>query len=85
MGIFIGLLLALFAPSSGGWAVVVSSLGIGVIFGLVFAAVSYAFTGGKRDFSSATNIVAGHYDILCEPESAPRARDAIGRMDFTSE
>ena len=34
-------------------------------------------TGGKRDFASATSIVAGHYDVLCEPDSAPQARDMI--------
>ena len=44
---------------------------------MIFAAVAYAFTGGKRDFSSATTIVAGRYDVLCEPDSAPQARDLI--------
>nr|WP_245945562.1 general stress protein [Corynebacterium senegalense] len=82
MGIFIGLLFALFAMPGEGWAVVFWSLLIGAGFGLVFAAISYALTGGKRDFSSATSIVAGRYDVLCAPETAPRARDAIAQMGF---
>ena len=60
-----------------GWR---SALVIGLVFGIVFAAIGYAFTRGRRDFSSATTIVAGRYDILCEPSSAPRARDMIAEM-----
>lgn len=76
-GLFIGLLFALFATPGTGWAVFFWSLLIGAIFGLVFAAIAYGFSGGQRDFSSATSIVAGHYDILCEPDMAPQARDLI--------
>ena len=54
-----------------------TTLILGAIFGVIFAAVAYAFTGGKRDFSSATAIVAGHYDVLCDPDAAPQARDLI--------
>ena len=36
-------------------------------------------TQGKRDFSSATAIVAGRYDVLCEASQAPRARDLISQ------
>ncbi len=82
MGAFFGLLLALFTTPGQGWAVALWSLLIGAVFGLVFAAIGYAFTGGKRDFSSATAIVAGRYDVLCQPPTAPRARDAIAQMNF---
>ena len=76
-GLFIGLIFALFSVPGTGWAVFFWSLLIGAIFGLVFAAIAYGFSGGQRDFSSATSIVAGHYDILCEPDMAPQARDLI--------
>ena len=84
MGIFIGLIFSLFGQPGQGWSVVLWSLVVGAAFGLVFAAISYALTGGKRDFASSTAIVAGRYDVLCAPESAPRARDAIAAMDFGS-
>ncbi|GAA1173973.1 hypothetical protein CGLAUT_04865 [Corynebacterium glaucum] len=77
MGMFIGLIFALFAMPGTGWSVLVWSLLIGAVFGLVFAAIAYAFSGGRRDFSSATAIVAGHYDVLCEADMAPQARDLI--------
>ena len=77
-GLFVGLLFALFTPDV--WTSLLSALVIGLLFGLVFAAIGYAFTRGRRDFSSATTIVAGRYDILCEPSSAPRARDMIAEM-----
>ncbi|AKV58630.1 MULTISPECIES: general stress protein [Corynebacterium] len=77
MGVFIGLILSLFTQTGTGWAIILWSLLIGAIFGLVFAAIAYAFTGGKRDFSSATTIVAGHYDVLCDPDAATQARDMI--------
>lgn len=83
MGIFIGLILSLFAMPGTGWSVFFWSLIIGAIFGVIFAAASYAFTGGNRDFSSATAIVAGRYDVLCEPDVAPQARDMIAAAGAT--
>ena len=77
MGLFVGLILSVFTEPGSGWVMFFDTLVTGAIFGVIFAAVAYAFTGGKRDFSSATTIVAGHYDVLCEPDEAPRARDLI--------
>lgn len=77
-GLFVGLLFALFTPEV--WPALLSALVIGLIFGLVSAAIGYAFTQGRRDFSSATSVVAGRYDILCEPANAPQARDMIAQM-----
>lgn len=77
MGLFMGLLLTLFTEPGSGWAIFLWALLIGAIFGIIFAAMGYAFTGGKRDFTSATAIVAGRYDVLCEPDAAPQARDMI--------
>lgn len=77
-GLFVGLLFALFSPNP--WSSLITALLIGVIFGLIFAAVGYAMTQGKRDFSSATTIVAGRYDVLCEPSQARRARDIVSQM-----
>ena len=77
MGLFVGLILSVFTEPGSGWVMFFDTLVTGAIFGVIFAAVAYAFTGGKRDFSSATTIVAGHYDVLCEPDAAPQARDLI--------
>lgn len=78
LGLFFGLLLGIM---NNQWAM---SLLIGIFMGMVFstvtASVQYAMQGGRRDFASATQIVAGRYDILCAPHSARQARDMIGEF-----
>lgn len=78
MGLFFGLLFSIL----GGpvlpailWGVIV-----GAVFGMVFGAISYGVTGGRRDFTSATQIVAGRYDVISAPEHATAARDQIAQM-----
>lgn len=75
MGLFIGLLLGFFSP--GFFAPIISGLLMGVVFGMVFAAIAYGASGGKRDFTSTTAIVANRYDVLCSEKDAPRGRDLI--------
>lgn len=80
MGVFFGMLVGLFSED---W---LSPLIVGIVMGLVFgtvsAAVPYAATRGRRDFSSRTQIVAGRYDVLCSPEHARAARDRIARANL---
>lgn len=77
LGVFFGLLIGILG---GGFvAPLLNGILIGVVFGIVLAAVPYAFSGGRRDFTSSTQIVAGRYDVLCTPERAREARDAIAR------
>jgi hypothetical protein len=35
---------------------------------------------GTRDFSSTMQLVAGRYDVLCDPAEAERARDMLARL-----
>jgi len=77
--VFFGLLLGIFG-GSGAWGVVLVAVVAGGVFGLVSAAVSYAATRGRRDFSSTSQLVAGRYDVLCDPSSAERVRDELSRF-----
>lgn len=79
LGMFFGLLLGIFG-GSGAWGVVLVAVVAGGVFGLVSAAVSYAATRGRRDFSSTSQLVAGRYDVLCDPSSAERVRDELSRF-----
>lgn len=80
-GLFVGVLLSFFTPQSGNpLAPVLLGLGIGVVFGLGFAAAGYASTRGKRDFQSASQLVAGRYDVLCQPRNAEQGRDLLARL-----
>lgn len=75
LGMFFGLVLGLFV---GDWTSALAiGVAMGVVFGLVTAAISYAMTGGRRDFISQTQVVAGRYDVLCLPPRAREARDKI--------
>jgi hypothetical protein len=75
-GFFVGLLLTLFGgPEAGGVLFVAIALGAG--FGLLFSVLSYALTGGRRDFTSQSQIVASTYAILCATEQAGEARSLL--------
>ena len=37
----------------------------GALFGVVFGLVAFALTGGRRDFTSRSQIVATTYDVVC--------------------
>ncbi|WP_216214235.1 general stress protein [Amycolatopsis aidingensis] len=80
-GLFVGLLLGMFGTSAGSsFAPILVGLLSGVLFGLVFAAISYASTKGRRDFSSASQLVAGRYDVLCQPRNAEQGRDLLAKL-----
>jgi len=72
-GLFVGLLLGMFGNGTQG-SIILSAVLIGGAFGLLFSVLSYALTGGKRDFTSQSQIVAAHYVLLCLPETAGKAR-----------
>jgi hypothetical protein len=76
-GLFVGVLLSLFSGSTefGLFAAVV----IGAGFGMLFGVISFAFTAGRRDFTSTSQIVAGEYEVLCMPEHAGQARELLRR------
>ncbi|KAA2264110.1 magnesium transporter [Solihabitans fulvus] len=79
-GLFVGVLLSLFNSQSSGYGPILVGLITGVVFGVVFAAVGYGSTRGKRDFQSASQLVAGRYDILCQPRSAEKGRDLLAKL-----
>lgn len=72
LGLFIGLVLGFFSPNP--WSALVTGLVAGVFFGLITSAVPYAMARGTRDFSSTMQLVAGRYDVLCDPQNAEKAR-----------
>ena len=74
-GLFIGLLFSLF--SEYGLATIMVCMALGAAFGMLFGVISYAFTGGKRDFVSQSQVVASRYDVLCLGELAGEARNRL--------
>ncbi|KID28981.1 general stress protein [Prauserella rugosa] len=82
-GLFVGLLLSMFSNAEGmALAPILIGLVVGVGFGMAFAAVSYASTRGRRDFSSSSQLVAGRYDVLCQPRNAEQGRDLLAKLSM---
>lgn len=77
-GFFVGLLITLFAGEAG-FQVMFAGIALGAGFGLLFSILSYAFTGGRRDFTSSSQIVAATYAILCRHDLASDARALLTR------
>ncbi len=79
-GLFVGLLLSFFSTDTNPVGPILVGLISGVVFGLVFAAVGYGASRGRRDFTSASQMVAGRYDVLCQPPSAEKARELLAKL-----
>jgi len=78
LGVFIGLVLGLLTGNAG--QALLTGVIAGVVFGIITSSIPYAMTKGTRDFSSTMQLVAGRYDVLCDPQSAERARDMLSRL-----
>ena len=85
LGLFVGLLLGLFSPGTSTFGPIVVGLVSGLAFGAIFAAVGYGAARGRRDFTSASQMVAGRYDVLCQPRNAEKARDMLGKLAMGTE
>lgn len=73
-GLFVGLLLTMFGGNIGA---IITGVVIGAGFGLLMTVVPYAMQRGKRDFTSASQIVATSYTLLCADDVAGRARQLL--------
>lgn len=80
-GSFVGLLLALFSSQPFDITVVLAATVIGVGFGVMFGVISYAATGGRRDFTSTSQIVAAQYAVWCADEQAAEATRVLAGLD----
>jgi hypothetical protein len=79
-GLFVGLLLSLFTAGGTSFVPILVGLASGVVFGIVTAAVGYGASRGRRDFTSASQLVAGRYDVLCQPRNAEKARELLAKL-----
>ncbi len=84
-GLFIGLLFAIFGGTSGrGLVALIVTIPIGAIFGIFNGWLLYRSTGGRRDFTSATQVVASSYDVLCQHQHADEARTILAQYSLQS-
>lgn len=79
-GLLVGLLVSVFGDADS-WAPLVG-LGIGAAFGAVFGLLAYGATGGRRDFTSRTQVVASRYEVTCAPERAEDAQNLLIKLGW---
>jgi hypothetical protein len=80
MGLFVGILLSLFSTGNNAFAAVVTGILFGVVFGMAMGLATYAATGGRRDFTSVTQVVATRYEVLVEHKLLLRAQELLQQM-----
>ena len=76
LGLFVGVVFSLFTAGST-VAIVGSTMLYGAAFGAVWGAIGYAFTRGRRDFTSVSRIVPTRYEVLAEHKVAAQAREIL--------
>lgn len=79
LGLFVGLIFSIFTEEDT-LAVIVSTAVIGAAFGVIMALVGYALSGGRRDFSSVSAVVATRYEVLVEHKVAAQARELLAKL-----
>jgi hypothetical protein len=79
MGLFVGLIFALFGQGNSTPAVL-ATVAFGAVFGVVWALIGYAATKGRRDFTSVSQVVATRYELLVEHKFAEQARALLANM-----
>ena len=79
-GFLIALLMIIFVKPASIVLLIITALLIGIAVSLLFAAIGYAISGGRRDFTSVTQTVATKYEVLCEHKVAQQAREMVAKM-----
>lgn len=77
LGLLPAFLLWALVPGIGFGKALLLGLLYGALFGLILGLVSYAMTGGKRDFISRSELQPAHYDIQVESAHADQARQLL--------
>lgn len=79
-GLLVGLVFLLFGRPGSILLLLLTTVAIGIGLGIGFAAVGYAMTRGRRDFTSVSQTVATKYEVLCEHNLAAQAREMLLRL-----
>ncbi|WP_068422907.1 general stress protein [Janibacter terrae] len=81
IGVFVGLIFAMFEGGEGLLVRMISTMAMGAVFGAVWAWLGYRSTGGQRDFTSVSQVVASRYEVLTEHKHAHAGRELMTKLD----
>ena len=80
MALLFALLALIFFPGQHFLPLFLLALLIGIGISVVMQAITYALSGGRRDFTSVTQTIATKYEILCEHKATMQARQLLDTM-----
>jgi len=83
MGVFIGVVfffLGFGGEGRGFLPLLLDGLLIGIMIGAAWGLLSYALSGGRRDFTSVGGMRADHYSVLCDGEVSAHAQSLLSEM-----
>ena len=83
MGLFIGLIFSFLGFGGEGrsfLALMLDGLLIGIMIGAAWGLLSYALSGGRRDFTSVGGMRADHYSVMADSEVAEQAQSLLAQM-----
>ena len=83
-GIFLGLLLIIFSPTTQ-FSFLIAAVLLGAGFGMLFGLASYAVNRRRRDFTSTMQVIATSYSVLADPEVVNRARNLLDGQGAAAE
>lgn len=81
LGGFVAIVFALFDTKAATLLSFLTTVLFGAVFGLVWALIGYRLTGGARDFTSVSQVVATKYEVLAEHKVVAQARELLTQMD----
>lgn len=79
-GLLVGILLAIFAQPGQFLQMLAVALVMAIVINLLFGALTYRLSGGKRDFNSIRTTIPNRYEILCEHKVVAQARELLQGM-----
>lgn len=77
IGLFFSAILVLGTPTVPIQAFV-GAVFVGIAVGMIMSLITYTIIRRKRDFASAMQVVADHYDVTVAAASIHRAREVLG-------
>lgn len=80
-GLLLGLLISVFfvlGPSSVPIQAFVGVMFVGIALGMLLSIIAYSFVRRRRDYASAMQVVADHYDVTVASASVHKARQVLG-------
>ena len=79
LGLFVGLIFSFFGTGNV-VAEIISTMFLGLLFGVIWSLVGFSMQRGQRDFSSISQVIATKYEVLVEHKVAANAREILAKL-----